>query len=901
VELEPGKEYLFAVEYDGMTTVRFFVDGKYCGGSSFDGGPIVTPIKPLIIGDRFGSLQHRFNGQIKNVKLYSFPARTIKLIQNQRMAFTRGEDVRIGLGVKNLADKEATVKIETFLDGAPFNSPTLTIVPNKTASWTVGGGSRFTEVGEHELKAIARVIQYIDDGKTIPCTDAITDELTCKLVIGPMPPPDDFTVLVWNAGAKVPTIDTMVEYGITHDHAGVDKYGLDERDADIVRSEAFRMLDPYVANGVKHAGYFTFAHNRDCIKRYPRYNVNGVPVVKNIEASNPGYQEEARQVAAKAVRIIGEHPGFGAMLINSEVRDSSSPSFGKYEPKAFEEFAGYPIPSTVVVKGYDNYRNVSNFPLSRIIPDDDKILTYYRWFWNRGDGWNKVHSIVNEEFHKVIHGREFWTFFDPAVRTPPVWGSGGSVDVLNQWTYAYPDPIRIGVATDELFAMAKGRPGQKVMTMTQFICYRNQTAPIKEHPENEPDWVKDSPEGPFISIPPDSLKASIWTSISRPVQGIMFHGARSVWGQPGNSGYVTTNPKTKEMFKEVINGVVKPLGPTLKRVPDRPHEVAILESFSSYVYAQRGTWGWSGAWPADVHLMLQWAHLSPSIIYEEEIMRDGFGDLKVLCLVDCDVLTEGVFQKIQEFQAKGGIIIADTTVSPKIVPDISINKFARKGAPKEDKARLQELAAEVRAKLGAAYLPYADSDNADFVTRVRTYGDADYLFVINDKRDYGDYLGPWKRTMEKGLPNEGIVTLRRKNVKAVYDLVAHKPVSFKPTSDGIMIPQIFDSNGGHLLMVMNDKVEKVECKVTPSKDNNLKYGIMVRVLGGNGKPLSANVPINISIYDPDGKLLDGSGAACAVDGVFHHQILTTSARGKWTVVVTELASGKSTTVKFNQK
>ena len=33
---------------------------------------------------------------------------------------------------------------------------------------------------------------------------------------------------------------------------------------------------------------------------------------------------------------------------------------------------------------------------------------------------------------------------------------GGDVDVISQWTYSYPDPLRINVATDELFAMAKG-------------------------------------------------------------------------------------------------------------------------------------------------------------------------------------------------------------------------------------------------------------------------------------------------------------------------------------------------------------------------------------------------------------------------------------------------------------
>ena len=156
----------------------------------------------------------------------------------------------------------------------------------------------------------------------------------------------------------------------------------------------------------------------------------------------------------------------------------------------------------------------------------------------------------------------------------------------------------------------------------------------------------------------------------------MFHGAGSCWGKPGDKGYVTTNPDTKEMFKKVINGVVKPLGPTLKRIPDRPHEVAILESFASTIYAQRGTWGWSGRWISDAHLMLQWARLSPSVIYEEEIMRDGFGGIKVMCLVDCDVLTEGVLQKIQEFQNKGGIVIADENVSPKIVADISIRSIS---------------------------------------------------------------------------------------------------------------------------------------------------------------------------------------------------------------------------------
>ncbi len=64
-----------------------------------------------------------------------------------------------------------------------------------------------------------------------------------------------------------------------------------------------------------------------------------------------------------------------------------------------------------------------------------------------------------------------------------MWGSGGAVDVLSQWTYCYPDPLKIGQATDELFAVAEGRSGQQVMKMTQVIWYRRQTAP--ELPKDE--------------------------------------------------------------------------------------------------------------------------------------------------------------------------------------------------------------------------------------------------------------------------------------------------------------------------------------------------------------------------------------------------------------------------------
>ena len=58
--------------------------------------------------------------------------------------------------------------------------------------------------------------------------------------------------------------------------------------------------------------------------------------------------------------------------------------------------------------------------------------------------------------------------------------------MVGQWTYAYPDPLRMTSAADELLAVSGGRP---VMHGIQLICYRSQTAPIHKKVSPEPILV----------------------------------------------------------------------------------------------------------------------------------------------------------------------------------------------------------------------------------------------------------------------------------------------------------------------------------------------------------------------------------------------------------------------------
>lgn len=162
-----------------------------------------------------------------------------------------------------------------------------------------------------------------------------------------------------------------------------------------------------------------------------------------------------------------------AALIDSEVRDSSQPSFSQFDREAYRQFAGTDIPEEVVIKNGVQWTSLKGFPADRVVPDDHPLLKYYRWFWTVGDGWNGLHTAVHKGLKST--GRDdIWTWYDPAIRVASIGGSGGLVDVLGQWTYTEPSPLRVGYFADEVFAMSAASPQRpRIMKMTQLFWYRS--------------------------------------------------------------------------------------------------------------------------------------------------------------------------------------------------------------------------------------------------------------------------------------------------------------------------------------------------------------------------------------------------------------------------------------------
>jgi len=901
IALEAERWVHVAFSYDGAGTGRFFLNGEAIGRTSHAGrGPISPGQYDLVIGDRYGSLYSGFPGWIDQVRILStIPDWAAGRLEIEpaplaRTAFVRmEEDASVNLILRNDTRREITdAEISWSLVDREERQKVADIGPGKEVMLKIPVDTRLRP-DRYSLRVAVRASQ---NSQILE----VNRELTITIV--PRSLPNTMPVIMWGTG----DLDRLQEIGFTHqlvNLADFDQIWRSEEPTMAVPGSQLQekadVLNEYLVRGVGAIATLSPAswvvRNPALQERFQRVDRKGQPYKEaNPCGLFPEINEFCYRVGASVSQTFREFPAFQAALIHTEVRDATNLCFHEHDLQAFRSRTGSEIPELATSKWGVRYEKVPQFPENRVIPDDHPLRVFYSWFWSEGDGWNGLHTAVHRGLKS---GRsDVWTFFDPAVRAPSIWGSGGEVDVLSQWTYSYPDPIKIGQATDELFAMADGRPGQQVMKMTQIIWYRSQTAPnLPEDEAKRVAWEKEIPDAKFITIAPDHLREAFWCKISRPIRGIMYHG----WGSlvPAEHGsYRYTNPETKEVLKELIHKVVRPLGPTLLQIPDAPADVALLESFTSQMFAGRGTYGWGRGWEADVHLILQWARLQPRIIYEQTILRDGLDGFKILVLPACDVLPSSVVAKIKEFQSKGGLIVGDENLCPAITPDLRITSYRRTGKAQEDKASLQKIAEDLREQLQNLYVRRFDSSSPDLVVRVRQYGRATYVFVVNDRRTFGDYVGHHGLVMEKGLPVEGDLSLTRQS-GTVYDLVEHRRVDARSEGSVLAWDAELGPGDGRVFMVTDDMIEKVKVDVPQETRRGGRASITVQVLGNNGQPIAAVVPVQVIVTDSQGREAEPSGYYGAKDGVLRVDLdlAPNDAAGTWQVRARELASGQEAT------
>ena len=483
----------------------------------------------------------------------------------------------------------------------------------------------------------------------------------------------------------------------------------------------------------------------------------------------------------------------------------------------------------------------ADFPLSGIVDEDYPPFRYLSWFWRSGDGWGDYTDAASEVFGRIV-GRELFSFADPIIRTPPIWGSGGRhLGVGNHWLYPLPSPCDIAEAVAEVQAMARGTPGMKVFMMVQGFCYRSYTAPIGKTVENPPDWLKDErfAKISYLTQPPDVMREALWMLLMRRADGVGTYSQQHL----GVAESRCTNTNTFYAMDDVFRNVATPLGPLLRALPERPPEVALLTSAASSLLTGGGaSWGWGST----VGSMLVGAGLMPYVLYEEEIARDGIPPTVKVMVTEsgCRAFTARTAKALRVFQDRGGILVAGSRdLAPGLLADLDmpeglVGRYDRSTwNGRGDRLGANAVARELKAALSSAYAPYADTANEDIVLHVRSYRAGDCLFAVNDRRTFGDYIGQWKQQEDKGLPNAGTVTVARADTGAVYDLVAHRAVPFRVKDGKTEIDVRYATTDGRLFLLAPRKLGALSIRregdevVVTSPDADVMIPIQVKADG----------------------------------------------------------------------
>lgn len=906
--LETGVWYHLAFVYDGAGKGTFYLNGGELGGGEDPSrGSIRSGDHHLSIGDRIGSYYHGFPGLIDQVRicqgLREFRLAGVDLVSD-RTAFVRQEQAPpLQFTVTNFQPQP--------MSGAVVRLSLSGVGEKEFSLPEMAPGTQY--VLAYALDTSLRPDKYIlqtqlESSGDIPYVTATS----VPVVIVPRSLPHRMPVLMWGVYSSEGferEIGRLKQIGFTHvlglgaDFGRIWDAGSPtqpEKPENIATRK--RMLNEALAQGLSICASLSPGSWARSKKEFLRVDRQG-----KVYESRPdicGLFPELRRfcynVGVSMAQTYGGFPAFDSALIHTEVRDSANPCFHEHDRAAFRQFAGFDVPEQVGGKSGVRYDSLEGFPESRVLPDDYPLYVYYRWYWKHGDGWNELNTAVHEGL-KTSGRSDLWTFHDPAVRVASVYGSGGAVDVLSQWTYSYPDPIRIATATDELLAMVAGADHpQQAMKMTQIIWYRSQTAPASQESldkvKAQSVWEDTDPDAAFITIAPMHLREAFWTKIARPIKGIMYHGWQSLVDTGLQEGYRHTHPQTQHELARLIREVVQPLGPTLVQVPGIKSDVAFLESFASQMFAQRGTYGWGHTWAGDAYLIMQWAGLQPEIIFDETIMQRGLEGFKVLVMMDCDVLIQTVVDRIKAFQAAGGLLVGDDRICPMIKPDIVLKSRDRVGKADEDKAALQQIARDLRERLAGRYPYYALSDNPDVVVYRRRAGATDYLFAINDRREFGEYVGHHGLVMENGLPSEATITVDRRKGFA-YDLVAGLAVPTRAEKGKLILHLGLKPCDGRLVMITDREIAEVQVDCPDQATLGDTVRLHVAVVDGRGKPIDAVVPVRVDVLDPEGRPAEFSGYYGAAGGQLDVSLdLATNDRtGTWQIGVRDLASGRVAT------
>ena len=734
--------------------------------------------------------------------------------------------------------------------------------------------------------------------------NVITEKFT--VYISEHPNPQRLSVHYWGGSAN------MMDWGLEHGFNTFQVFASGPLTEDNERISSFRELFDKAVRKRVNLGFYYYTVSSGSFHDHPGVfgvyrRTEGEPERsekdKKICLREPLVIERSKNTIHSLMQLFGIYPSFYQALINSEFR--SNPCYSERCRSIMKKEAGLnlydynvdplhpPKTKDEAVKAGLPPKLVSAVPVGGIIEDDNPYYKYYMWWWKRGMG----DALLNEKLSDIIksHKSDVITWHDP-FRLAPVYGRHRGLDCIGQWTYTHPDP-KYTAYTETLITGAKPT-GKKIMPDMTTWEYQN--------------WLALTDSG-VVFIPPHILRENCWIALSRRPD-IVCHYISSLHNPTKEVDTWRRDPRSFEMMTWMSENVYKPYGAFILQMERTPRKAAILCSASSVLFPEINRGGWPNKSIYPFYSLLSMAHIPTDVIFDETIVKYGLDQYDILFLHQCETLTRSVYEKILVFKKRGGIVVGDSLLRANIPEDYSVpfdlNHRKRQLADlvlkgegvtaDEDKEIMVRNTWELRRALDGKVERYVDSNSPEVVLNVLESGPVKYIFLVNDRRTYGEWFGKWKTFHEKGEEQIVVAKIHQKGDSPIlYNVRTHSLIPVERKGDTHIFSVRLDPCDGTIVAVYPEALKKVQVTCPKVVKRGKRGKMTVKVTDSAGDSYGTQ-PIKVEIEDAEGTLKDYSDYYATKNGVWSLNLTPAlnDAAGVWKVRVQELTSGIETATHF---
>jgi hypothetical protein len=643
------------------------------------------------------------------------------------------------------------------------------------------------------------------------------------------------------------------------------------------------------------------------------------------KVANPHYPEvmkRNRRWMESMMNVLKPFPSCSTIFMNSELEDKLAISDDPESIKLHEKNLGFSLDKVkrrqrVFTESADD----ADYLRPGVIADDDPEFVYSKYYFKHGDGWTPTNRLMADVVHE--YRPDINVIADP-LRLCSLYGRFDGVDTVSSWTYSTPDPKAM-LFNETLRCEAEPDDKKIIQTITMYN-YGGSVA-VSDADRKSLQNV--------LCMGPGRYLESAWLNISRVPEGIGIYFSSQLEPAIEDVDDFVRPRKTFDAIKEFSEQVLLPFGGVFRKLKTAPRKVAVLDSWASRVYGvcPRPYSHYQNYFIYNFYTLLNMAHIPADVIFEETVLDKGLDGYDMLVLPCCDTFPESVYEKICEFEKKGGKIVADQWLRADI-PNVirfdfdfsyrknvnanAINKGiqfasnedtvfktdwkrqkARGVTAEEDRDTMEAYCKQLRNVLNENFEREVDCDTPRVLMNRLDCGKTKYLVLVNDNRAYDERIGKYKAMLGKGMPQSAVVTWKGigKN-EVLYDLISGTRLDCTHLASGEVSFEIeLPASGGALVMVAPEELGKPEvaCPVCINERGRLEYfKVSVSKAGGA-------TPLRVEIIDPAGEKSDFSGCFTAVDGVAEIPFAgaLNDLRGKWRISVTSLADNSVAEAEFN--